>query len=83
MVPHAQKIPLFLKTIKLPTSHPTWGGRRAGAGRPRKPPVLVSDLPYESDPARWLLNLMRRQASPMKIRTEAAKALLPYLARKA
>lgn len=41
---------------------------------------LVRDLPTERDPARWLL--MQHQGAPMKIRAEAAKALLPYFARK-
>lgn len=60
-----------------------WGGARPGAGRPKKPPVLLDDLPQENDPLRWLENLMRHEPAPVALRIEAAKALLPYVHQKA
>lgn len=62
----------------MPVNRPGWGGRRAGAGRPRTPPIILPDLPHESDPGRWLLNLMRHAGAPMRLRIEAARALLRY-----
>lgn len=57
-----------------------WGGRRAGAGRPRNPPVLA-ELPRTDCPLQWLLNAMHCEALPLRLRLDAAKALLPYFER--
>lgn len=54
-----------------------WGGRRAGAGRKPAPLVLVA-LPITDCPLQWLQSAMRCEAMPMRLRIEAAKALLPY-----
>ena len=58
-----------------------WGGRRKGAGRPagaRNRPVLVHGLPETADPLQWLLNAMRHEALPLRLRMACAVALLPY-----
>ena len=58
-----------------------WGGRREGAGRPlgsRNKPRLIHGLPETADPLQWLLNAMRHEALPLRLRMSAAKALLPY-----
>lgn len=60
----------------MSASRSTWGGRRPGAGRPRKPPLLLPDLPTERDPAIWLSNLMQCADAPQRLRLEAARALL-------
>lgn len=53
-----------------------WGGRRKGAGRPRKPPLLVADLPQTDSPRAWLGGVMAHPDVPMRLRVEVAKALL-------
>jgi hypothetical protein len=58
-----------------------WGGRRKGAGRPpgsRNKPRLIHGLPETGDPAAWLLALVNHTAAPLRLRVNAAKALLPY-----
>ena len=58
-----------------------WGGRRKGAGRPagaRNRPVLVHGLPETADPLQWLLALVNHTAAPLRVRVNAAKALMPY-----
>lgn len=54
-----------------------WGGRRAGAGRPRNPPVLV-ELPRTDCAMQWLLAAMNCPALPLPLRLDCARALLPY-----
>lgn len=59
----------------------THGGRRAGAGRPlgsRNAPRLLPSLPKTGDPLQWLLALMQCQAAPLRLRLDAARAVLPY-----
>ena len=60
------------------------GGRRPGAGRPRKTPLptagnppLLLDLTAD-DPLEFLQLLMACTDAPMPMRVDAAKALLPY-----
>ena len=54
----------------------TWGGKRAGAGRPRNPPVLVDDPQLDTvDPDKWLRAAMNSEAVPMKFRLKAAAYL--------
>ena len=58
------------------------GGRRAGAGRPlgsRNKPRLIDGLPETADPLQWLLNAMRHEALPLRLRMAAAKALMPFM----
>ena len=58
-----------------------WGGRREGAGRPlgsRNKPRLIHGLPETADPLQWLLNAMRHEALPLRLRMACAVALLPY-----
>ena len=63
------------------------GGARSGAGRPRgskNPRTIAANkaaraLPYASDPMRWLVTLMNDPRQDLKLRLEAARALLPYL----
>lgn len=57
------------------------GGRRVGAGRPlgsRNRPRLIHGLPVTDDPAAWLLAAMNHHGITLRLRMNAAKALLPY-----
>jgi hypothetical protein len=54
------------------------GGKRPGAGRPRKTPVLGPTSPRDQKPLEFLLDTMRDQSVDMKLRVSAAKAALPY-----
>lgn len=56
------------------------GGARPGAGRPKKPPNL-SDSPalLTKDPKAFLVAVMNDPATDMKVRADAAKALMPYV----
>lgn len=59
-----------------------WGGRRKGAGRPlgsRNAPRLIHGLPETGDPAAWLLALVNHAAAPLRLRVNAAKALMPFM----
>ena len=59
-----------------------WGGRRKGAGRPlgsRNKPRLIHGLPETADPLQWLLNAMRHEALPLRLRMACAKALMPFM----
>lgn len=59
-----------------------WGGRRKGAGRPvgsRNRPVLVHGLPETDDPLQWLLALVNHDGAAMRLRADAAKALMPFM----
>jgi hypothetical protein len=58
------------------------GGRRAGAGRPagaRNKPRLIDGLPITDCPAKWLLALVNHTAVPLRVRVNAAKALMPFM----
>ena len=64
------------------TSSTGWGGRREGAGRPlgsRNKPRLIDGLPETADPLQWLLNAMRHEALPLRLRMACAKALMPFM----
>jgi hypothetical protein len=54
------------------------GGKRPGAGRPRKTPVLGPTSSLKQMPLEFLLDTMRDQSVDMKLRVSAAKAALPY-----
>lgn len=73
----------LLKSIKFQQAMAgKHGGRRKGAGRPagaRNRPVLVHGLPETADPLQWLLNAMRHEALPLRLRMACAKALMPFM----
>lgn len=58
-------------------ARPNTGGARPGAGRPKKEPVLIAskDL-LTSDPKQFLTALMNDPEAEIKLRADAAKALL-------
>lgn len=65
----------------MPTTSNTWGGARKGAGRPqgsRNKPRLILDMPATDCPLQWLMALMNRADVRLRLRMNAAKALLPY-----
>ena len=54
------------------------GGARPGAGRKPKAPTLAQiSLTYD-DPAKFLAAVMNDVETDVKVRTDAAKALMPY-----
>ena len=58
------------------------GGARPGAGRPvgsRNKPRLIDDLPITDCPEKWLLALVNHTAAPLRVRVNAAKALMPFM----
>lgn len=65
-------------------ARPNSGGKRPGAGRPKKavepaqPGGAVAELPKTDDPVAFLTTLMNDQKADLKLRAEAAKALLPF-----
>ena len=72
-----------LKSIKFQqTMAGQHGGRRKGAGRPvgsRNRPRLIHGLPETNDPLQWLLALVNHTAAPLRVRVNAAKALMPFM----
>jgi phage terminase small subunit len=67
--------------IKSPSKR---GGARPGAGRPRKT-VLLPDAPLaqspiaeQGSPGAFLMERMNDESVEMKLRLDAAKALLPF-----
>jgi phage terminase small subunit len=67
-----------LETIKMTTKPKTHGGKRDGAGRPPAQPVLMAET-GNSDPKIFLLALMNDPSQDMRLRSDAAKALMPFL----
>ena len=77
------------------------GGKRPGAGRKKRPPLLEAQLPpagapqpcagqpvtavgqeplpTTEDPAVFLAALMNNRAADLRLRAEAAKALMPFM----
>ena len=56
------------------------GGSRPGAGRPKNEPVLsASTALLTKDPKDFLTAVMNDPETDMKVRTDAAKALMPYV----
>lgn len=61
------------------------GGARPGAGRKKKAPeplnvaVPVADMLAHKDPKVFLLALMNDQLADVKLRADAAKALMPFM----
>lgn len=64
------------------------GGARLGAGRPKKEaqklsiPVPVGDTLAHKDPKVFLLALMNDLEADVKLRADAAKALMPFMHQK-
>lgn len=54
------------------------GGARPGAGRKPKEPTILQLAATYDDPARFLAAVMNNSSTDVKIRTDAAKALMPY-----
>lgn len=54
------------------------GGARPGAGRKPKDPTILQLAATYDDPARFLAAVMNDSGTDVKIRTDAAKALMPY-----
>ena len=59
------------------------GGARSGAGRKKDPRTIARAeaarlLPFCADPMGWLLNLMRDNRQDLRLRVDAARALMPY-----
>lgn len=72
----------LLKSIKFQQIMAGHGGRRKGAGRPagsRNKPRLIDDLPITDCPEKWLLALVNHTAAPLRVRVNAAKALMPFM----
>lgn len=57
------------------------GGARPGAGRPRKP-IALRSYPITNDSVQFLLMVMNDQTNEMRLRLEAAQALMPYFHKK-
>jgi phage terminase small subunit len=57
------------------------GGYREGAGR-KPSPVILRDIPPGADPKEYLTQLMQDNSIDIKLRLDAAKALLPYVYKK-
>lgn len=53
------------------------GGRREGAGRPPAAPV-IRQLDEAEEAEKFLLSVINDQGADLRLRLDAAKALLPY-----
>lgn len=61
---------------------PNSGGARPGAGRkPKAPPILSLAATYD-DPAKFLRAVMNDSGADLKLRADAAKALMPFVHKK-
>lgn len=58
------------------------GGARPGAGRKPNPPTILQLAATHSDPKSFLAAVMNDSGTDVKLRVDAAKALMPYLHRK-
>ena len=64
-----------------------WGGARRGAGRKQgtKNPRTIARyeaarlLPFNADPLAWLLALMTDTRQDLRLRVDAARALMPFI----
>ena len=55
------------------------GGRRAGAGRPKAPPVMLHAMTPTRDPLEFLRQVLDNPANDARLRLKAAAILMPYL----
>jgi hypothetical protein len=70
----------------MPTNRKSWGGARRGAGRKQgtKNPRTIARtqaarlLPFCACPLEWLLALMTDDRQDLRLRIDAARALMPY-----
>jgi phage terminase small subunit len=53
------------------------GGARPGAGRPKDAPILAT-MPPTTDALEFLLGVMVNDALDMRLRIDAAKAMMPF-----
>ncbi len=68
------------------TDRTGWGGARRGAGRKqgtKNPRTIARNeaarlLPFCACPLGWLLALMRDDRQDLRLRVDAARALMPY-----
>jgi phage terminase small subunit len=61
----------------MATKPKTHGGARPGAGRPKDAPILAT-MPATADALEFLRGVMSDDALDMRLRIDAAKALMPY-----
>lgn len=54
------------------------GGKRPGAGRKRPPPIYSSVNHEDGDAERFLREVIKDTSQDLRLRIDAAKALLPY-----
>lgn len=59
-------------------ARPGNGGARPGAGRKKKEPVKIEGI-ETTDPKQFLLEVISNEILDVRLRIDAAKALLPYL----
>lgn len=59
-------------------ARPGNGGARPGAGRKKKEPVKIEGI-ETTDPKQFLLEVMSNEILDVRLRIDAAKALLPYM----
>lgn len=57
------------------------GGYRENAGR-KPAPAILRELPAGADPKDYLTQMMQDASIDVKLRLEAAKALMPYVYKK-
>ena len=62
-------------------ARPNTGGARAGAGRKKKEAPVV-EFSANGDPKKFLVELMNDPAVDVRIRSDAAKALMPFVHQK-
>ena len=60
------------------------GGARRGAGRKKDPRTIARAeaarlLPFCADPLQWLQTLMGDDRQDLRLRVDAARALMPYV----
>ena len=58
---------------------PNSGGSRPGAGRPPKEPALIYLGAVYDDPEKFLRAVMNDTQTDVKLRVDAAKALMPFI----
>ena len=59
-------------------SRPNTGGARPGAGRKPTPPTFM-EVAHTDDPLTFLRLVMANDNADMKLRLDAAKAMMPFL----
>lgn len=64
-------------------ARPNSGGARPGSGRKPKPkPIISTEVLAGDDPRVFLVSVMNDPIADARLRLDAAKALLPYVAEK-